>query len=192
MAKRDIPETPRRPLAAINKITSTPVSQKHATEHFLSLSPITCPKSQRMPKTRKPILGPIELAQQSKFSPLTIITKPPSQPIRSSQTPKQRSILNYISQGSENSQNKPVITCSRIGRDQMMAIASMTNKNLATYSAIFTPAVTHLVVLTNDKNILSDHTIKYISAVAAGIWVVNFGWVQECLMRNTLVPEVSC
>ncbi|XP_044268828.1 uncharacterized protein LOC123014008 [Tribolium madens] len=190
--KFQIPVSPRRPLAVINKVTSTPISQKRDTQTLPSLSPITDSSVQEnRPKNR--ILGPYETAQQSKFSPLTIIKKPPSQTIRPNQTPKQKSILNYVksqeSQESQKSQTKPCIACSRINRDQVIALSSMTNRKLASYSTCFSPKVTHLVVSVDERNCLKDHTIKFISAVAAGIWVVSFKWVEECLKKNAIVPE---
>lgn len=217
---------PRRPLAIINKITSTPVSQRQDSEN-ISLSPISCHGNncKTLPKTpheehkkvrfspiqqtnkssnreNRRTLGPYELAQQqfSKFCPLTIIKKPLSQ---GNSTPKQKSILTYVrpSQDSPKSHKsasfeglghrKPCIACSRVSKEQVIAISSLTNKKLASYSTSFTPKVTHLIVATNDKNCLKDHTIKFVSAVASGAWVLNFGWVQQCLAKNALVPEVS-
>ncbi|EFA04146.2 uncharacterized protein LOC103313062 [Tribolium castaneum] len=188
--KFEIPVSPRRPLAVLNKVTSTPISQKRDSENFPSLSPIPPTKTKN---SKNRILGPIEAAQFSKYSPLTV-NKTPSQVIRPNQTPKQRSILNYVrSQASQesqtSSQKKPCIACSRISRDEVNALSALANKGLATYSGGFSPKVTHLVVSVNEQNYLKDHTIKYILAVAAGIWVVNFKWVQECLVKNAIVPE---
>ncbi|XP_063914248.1 uncharacterized protein LOC135130759 [Zophobas morio] len=186
------------------KISSFDRSQNvHPKNCFVSkqvrFSPIQQTKKSSNRENRR-TLGPYELAQQqfSKFCPLTIIKKPLSQ---GNSTPKQKSILTYVrpSQDSPKSHKsasfeglgprKPCIACSRVSKEQVIAISSLTNKKLASYSTSFTPKVTRLIVATNDKNCLKDHTIKFVSAVASGAWVLNFRWVQQCLAKNALVPE---
>lgn len=148
--------------------------------------------------------NPIEIAQNAKYSPLTVV---PSTPLQKLITPssitKQKSILNYVknSQNDTNSSikerdlcitpnKKPCIACTRIPKEQVIAISSMTNKKLATYSNIFNSSVTHMVVVVNDKNCIKDYTMKFVLAVASGLWVVNIHWVQECLNQNQIIPEV--
>ncbi|RZC38514.1 BRCT domain containing protein [Asbolus verrucosus] len=161
------------------------MTQNYATEK-LSLSPISLDNNR--------ILGPIEIHQKSKFSPLTIVKKTQSQ--RSLHgTPKQKSILSYIRPSQESQETppsltgRPCIACSRVARDQVMAISALTNKKLASYSSSFSSKVTHLIVSVDGRNRIKDHTIKSVSAIAAGIWVLSYGWVRECLARNCLVPE---
>lgn len=72
----------------------------------------------------------------------------------------------------------------------MAAVSTLANKKLAVFTGSFGPNVTHVVVNVNEKNCVKDHTIKYVCGVAAGIWVVSFKWVQECLAQNRIVPEV--
>ncbi|KRT80531.1 hypothetical protein AMK59_6735 [Oryctes borbonicus] len=112
-----------------------------------------------------------------------------------------KSKLNYISQTKSSQESKrsniqslkhshkPCISCTRLGRDQIIAISSLTNKKLATYSTTFNSSVTHMIVSVNEKNCIQDHTMKFISAVAAGIWVLGFKWVQECLAQNKIISE---
>ncbi|KAG5880659.1 hypothetical protein JTB14_022821 [Gonioctena quinquepunctata] len=135
----------------------------------------------------------IEQAQTSSHTPLTNVSKQSSrkQNILTS-TPKQKSIWNYLtSQGSqgEPAKSKPCIACSRVSKDKTQAISLLTNKKLATYSQVFDKSVTHMIVTVTENNCIRDYTMKFVAGVAAGIWILNFEWVQECLSSNSIVPE---
>lgn len=168
--------------------TSTPISGKPHTQKSLSISPIGYRENQNI----------MVAAKNSKFSPLTVIPKPfplPERKAPSCIAKQQKSILSYVQPSNRIPSDsvpaeKPCITCSRLGKDQLIAVSSLTNKKLATYTNTFGPSVTHVVVVVNEKNRVKDHTIKFVCAVAAGIWVVSFKWIQECLMQNQIVPEV--
>lgn len=152
-------------------------------------------------------LNPIEIALKSNYTPLEIV---PAK-LQSKQmlnlcnlTPKkQESILRYMSNKtnpneksvkvsiqSANCIHEPRIACTRLSKDQFIAVSALTNRKLATYSNLFDSSVTHMIVSVNDKNCIHDHTMKFVSAVAAGIWVVSFKWIQECLSQNKIVQEV--
>lgn len=169
----------RRPLTIINKISSTPLSFKSDSEP-LSLSPVE--------DNRK--LGPIEIVQKTKFFPLTVnSTSSPKSSLKIAS--KQKSILSYVKNSQESKlSKKPFITCSLLPRNQVMVISSLANKNLITFSPFFSSKVTHLIVSVNKStNQLLEYTIKFVQAVAAGIWVLNFQWIEECIAANRLVPE---
>lgn len=188
----------RRPLASVhkNKVTSTPYSNRQLSENIPSLSPIA------LGVRKRSVLGPLELAQQSKSSPLTIVKKITVKKNTVSNTAKQQrqqSILSFVRPSQETNLNqsytepfekKPCIACTCLKKEQLIQISNMTNKKLATYSTTFTSNVTHLIISTDETNCVKDHTVKYVSAIAAGIWVLNFKWVQQCLARNCLVSEV--
>lgn len=163
--------------------TSTPISGKIHSQKSLSISPIGFERDR----------NPFEVAKNVKSSPLTVIAN--AAPVidkkinEHSALKQQQSILCYVKPAVQ--ERKPCITCSRLGKDQMIAVSSMANKKLAVYTGTFVPNVTHVVVAVNDKNYVKDHTIKYICGVAAGIWVVSFKWILECLAQNRIVPEVS-
>lgn len=85
----------------------------------------------------------------------------------------------------------PCVACTRLKSGQMALVNQLVSQKLATYSAVFNPTVTHMIVTVDDQNCLKDYTVKFVAAVAAGIWVLRLEWVQECLNHNCLVPEVS-
>lgn len=111
--------------------------------------------------------------------------------------PKQKSIWNYIKTSQAEKENapaiktKPCIACTRLSKDQIMSISQMTNKKLATYSATFDSSVTHMIVSVDEHNCIKDYTIKSVAAIAAGIWVLRFQWIQDCLTTNSVVREAS-
>lgn len=192
--------SPKECRARINNIsamgTSTPISDKLMSQHPLSLSPI----GHGLSKTP----NVIECTRNDRFSPLTVVVKTSPAPTKLVPNPPklQKSILNYIQKSQEPRKSspkddqellvtkKPCVACSRLNKDQIIAITALTNKKLVTYSSSFNLNVTHMVVSTDKKNCVKDHTIKYISAIAAGIWVLNFEWVQECLRQGYIINEV--
>ncbi|CAG9863225.1 unnamed protein product [Phyllotreta striolata] len=104
--------------------------------------------------------------------------------------PRQKSILNYVKGSNEAGSKQTVcIACTRLGKDQLQSIAILTNKKLATYSASFDSSVTHMIVATDSRRRIKDYTLKLVTAVASGLWVLDFQWIQDCLRSNKLVPE---
>eukprot|EP00993_Chasmostoma_nieuportense_P002518 NODE_3306_length_992_cov_14.778035_g3160_i0.p1 GENE.NODE_3306_length_992_cov_14.778035_g3160_i0~~NODE_3306_length_992_cov_14.778035_g3160_i0.p1 ORF type:complete len:242 (-),score=59.77 NODE_3306_length_992_cov_14.778035_g3160_i0:53-778(-) len=51
----------------------------------------------------------------------------------------------------------------------------------------FHTRITHLI--TNTENNIAQRTIKYIQAIACGIWIVNFDWVTESRAARRWLPE---
>lgn len=86
--------------------------------------------------------------------------------------------------------SKPCIAFSRLNNAETLCVISLCNKNLATRQDKFNHDVTHMIVSVDRHNYVKDHTIKFISAIAAGIWVLNIKWVQECLSLNRIIDEV--
>lgn len=170
--------------------TSTPISGKAHSQKTLSISPIGFERDKNI----------FEAAKKVKSSPLTVVRNPSHKIERREHSfaRQQQSILSYVKPASQESRKnvqdvtsgKPCVTCSRLGRDHMIAVSALANKKLVNYTATFGPDVTHVVVAVNEKNCVKDHTIKYVFAVAAGIWVVSLEWVQACLAQNRIVPEV--
>ncbi|XP_037298227.1 putative leucine-rich repeat-containing protein DDB_G0290503 isoform X2 [Manduca sexta] len=54
----------------------------------------------------------------------------------------------------------------------------------------YTKDVTHLVVGV-DEDYKSQRSVKYMSALAAGKWIVSFEWVEKCLKAMRWVDEVK-
>nr|XP_023011827.1 uncharacterized protein LOC111502085 isoform X1 [Leptinotarsa decemlineata] len=160
------------------RISSTQLSQ--ASNLSCTLSPITGVRSV------------IERAQTSTHTPLMISNHSARKQTIMTSTPKQKSMWNYVkSQNSdcEPARSKPCIACSRLSKDKTQSISLLTNKKLATYSQVFDKCVTHMIVTVTEKNWIKDYTMKFVAGVAAGIWILNFEWVQECLNSNSIVPE---
>ncbi|GLV38942.1 hypothetical protein CBL_05940 [Carabus blaptoides fortunei] len=81
------------------------------------------------------------------------------------------------------------IACTRLKRDETAAILSLTAKLHGRYTKEFSKQVTHLVVAVDQTNKVKDHTIKYVLAIAHGVWVVSFAWIKDCLNHNRYVNE---
>ncbi|RYH08058.1 hypothetical protein EON65_41235 [archaeon] len=59
-----------------------------------------------------------------------------------------------------------------------------------TLSCGFTSEVTHLLVSTAARNnVMQQRTMKYMQALAKGIWIVSTRWLEDCIASNTLLPE---
>lgn len=146
----------------------------------------------------------IERTLKNNYNPLEIILSKPQRKessfICTSTPKKQKSILNYVQSHPKISQQtisnfpveqvRPCIACTRLSKDQVIAICALTNKKLATYSTSFDDTVTHMIVSVKENKCIEHHTMKFVLAVAAGIWVLGFEWIQECLLRNEIVSEV--
>lgn len=179
-----------KPSSSMN--TSTPRSKR--LERLMDTSDFGLSPVQK-------VYNPIETQIESKYSPLTVsISKLASQKsVSLPSSHKQKSILNYVKPSTVNENlpspvslnKKPCVACSRLKKNELIRISALTNKKLVVYSNTYTSSVTHMVVCIDDKNYVKDHTIKYVLAVAAGVWVINFNWVEECLKQNRLVPEVK-
>lgn len=167
-------------------IHSTPMVGVDSIRESLGFSPITTKKSEKM--------GVTEMAEAGKYTPLTTVARQTPQKQLFTSTPRQRSIWNYVkpSQSEEGaSKSKPCIACTRLTKDKVKLISKLTSKKLAMYNPQFDETVTHMIVMTNERNCVKDYTIKFVSAVAAGIWVLSFEWMEECLSQNCIIPEVS-
>lgn len=90
----------------------------------------------------------------------------------------------------ETSKYSACIACTRLKRDETMAILALTTKLNGRYSKEFSKQVSHLVVAVDERNRVKDHTIKYVLAIAHGVWIVSFAWIKDCLTHNRLVNEV--
>lgn len=128
----------------------------------------------------------IENANKSKiekFSQLPILTETSENKFNSSTKTAEQSKNNTC-------KPKPVVSCTRSSREQILGIDLLQKKDRITYVSSFSKEVTHLIVQTKDGNCLKDHTIKYVLGVAAGIWILNYDWIVKCLEKNTIVDEV--
>ncbi|KAF7285015.1 hypothetical protein GWI33_012330 [Rhynchophorus ferrugineus] len=144
------------------------------------------------------IFSPIATSSQNTFKfnypPLVNDSSPNiRKPNILSSTPNQKSILNYVNFSQNRNKfnkSKPCIMWSRISnKDIRNVFRQLELKRLITTSEHFTPKVTHLIVAVDEKGQLKSHTAKFLLAVAAGIWVVRWEWVINCLKMNAIVSE---
>uniref|UniRef100_A0A6P7F707 Breast cancer type 1 susceptibility protein homolog n=1 Tax=Diabrotica virgifera virgifera TaxID=50390 RepID=A0A6P7F707_DIAVI len=161
---------------------STPLTQNNLTRHTLGISPIVQEKSL------------FEKAYSSNTLTSSAIRDTPKKKNLLTSLPNQKSILNYVRPSQESTTNvapkqKPCLACTRLSKVQTQSISLLTNKKLATYSAKFNDSVTHMIVTLDESKRIKDYTMKFVSAVASGIWVLGYEWVQECLKTNSIVPE---
>ncbi|XP_072390412.1 uncharacterized protein [Diabrotica undecimpunctata] len=168
---------------SIKKLShSTPLTQNNISRHTLGISPIVQEKSL------------FEKAYSSNTLTSSAIRDTPKKKNLLTSLPNQKSILNYVRPSQEPTTNvapkqKPCLACTRLNKIQTQSISLLTNKKLATYSAKFNDSVTHMIVTLDESKRIKDYTMKFVSAVASGIWVLGFEWVQECLKTNSIVPE---
>ncbi|XP_026279625.1 breast cancer type 1 susceptibility protein homolog isoform X2 [Frankliniella occidentalis] len=83
---------------------------------------------------------------------------------------------------------KPVFVCSSIPANMSSQVEKLAKMVGGEFSSKFSNNTTHLIVRVEEGN-KADKTLKYLSAVACGKWVVTFPWVQKCLESNKLIPE---
>ncbi|KAF5294158.1 hypothetical protein FQR65_LT10869 [Abscondita terminalis] len=183
-------------------ITSTPFP---STSQVLSSRSINLSPIHKSSKQMNPILA----VQSAGKLPLTITGNETPKRQRMSlsniTSPKQKTILNYVKPGRDlNSSSKlsqtvfekplslltkPNVACTRLDKKAMSLLVALANKKIITFSTAFSSTVTHMIVTVDKFNCLVDHTMKYVSAVAAGIWVLNIHWIEECLKQHKVVPE---
>ncbi|KAF7283809.1 hypothetical protein GWI33_022849 [Rhynchophorus ferrugineus] len=110
-----------------------------------------------------------------------------------SPTPNQKSILNCVNFSQNKNKlnkSKPCIMWSRISNEDIINVfRQLELKRLITTSEHFTAEVTHLIVEVDKNGKLKSHTAKFLLAVAAGIWVVRWEWVVNCLKMNAIASE---
>lgn len=83
---------------------------------------------------------------------------------------------------------KPVFVCSSIAPHLSSLVEKLASLVGGEFSPTFTANTTHLIVRVDDGK-RADKTLKYLSAVAAGKWVVSFAWVEKSLEAKTLLSE---
>ncbi|XP_076250350.1 uncharacterized protein LOC143190123 isoform X1 [Rhynchophorus ferrugineus] len=144
------------------------------------------------------MFSPIATSSQNFFKlsyPLLVNDSSPNirKPNILSPTPNQKSILNYVNYSQNNNKlnkSKPCIMWSRISNEDMVNVfRQLELKRLITTSEHFTPEVTHLIMEVDKNGKLKSHTAKFLLAVAAGIWVLRWEWVVNCLKMNALISE---
>lgn len=83
----------------------------------------------------------------------------------------------------------PVLLASGLDEAQCQELAQCARLLGGSCAASFSSQVSHLVVSCDKKGNCCQRTLKVLSAMVAGIWLVNFSWVQECLQRGVRADE---
>uniref|UniRef100_A0AAR5P8X3 RING-type E3 ubiquitin transferase BRCA1 n=1 Tax=Dendroctonus ponderosae TaxID=77166 RepID=A0AAR5P8X3_DENPD len=144
-----------------------------------------------------PITKSPRLVTQSHHNPLVFTPRLSlKKPTLLTSTPNQKSILNYVVSSpsqdrprKQSQKSKPCIMWSRILNKDLNVFTQLECKKLLTTSKVFSPQVTHVIVLVDEKGQIVSHTAKILQAIAAGIWVVRYEWTVDCLRMNQIVPE---
>ncbi|KAH1024147.1 hypothetical protein HUJ05_003687 [Dendroctonus ponderosae] len=147
-----------------------------------------------------PITKSSRLVTQSHHNPLVFTPRQVmlslKKPTLLTSTPNQKSILNYVVSSpsqdrprKQSQKSKPCIMWSRILNKDLNVFTQLECKKLLTTSKVFSPQVTHVIVLVDEKGQIVSHTAKILQAIAAGIWVVRYEWAVDCLRMNQIVPE---
>lgn len=83
----------------------------------------------------------------------------------------------------------PVLLASGLDEAQCQELAQCAQLLGGSCAASFSSQVSHLVVSCDKKGNCCQRTLKVLSAMVAGTWIVNFSWVQECLQRGVRADE---
>lgn len=83
----------------------------------------------------------------------------------------------------------PVLLASGLDEAQCQELAQCARLLGGSCASSFSPQVSHLVVSCDKKGNCCQRTLKVLSAMVAGTWIVSFSWVQECLQKGARVDE---
>lgn len=86
-------------------------------------------------------------------------------------------------------ESSPVLLASGLDEAQCQELAQCARLLGGSCATSFSTQVTHLVVSCDKKGNCSQRTLKVLSAMVSGTWIVNFSWVQECLQKGVRVDE---
>nr|CAI5828985.1 unnamed protein product [Callosobruchus analis] len=186
-----------------NMIHSTPKTSKDVSTYTLGFSPIKENSvSQATPSVGKNIQKRNILTSTPRQISMWNYVKPSQSPQKATPVSSNsatditaieviNSKSNQVRQAAEDMKivpKKPCIAFTRLNKDQVMCISQMTNKKLATHTMTFNKNVTHMIVTVDKNGWAKDYTVKFMAAIASGIWVLKFDWVQKCLDTNTIEP----
>ncbi|CAH0557880.1 unnamed protein product [Brassicogethes aeneus] len=184
------------------EIKNTPTTSTNLNDSLFVRSPETV-KSLDISRTstphsrcKKPELNFSPIFSQNR----KVLTQTPKSSMLSC-IPGQKSLFSYLKKTPSTQQStpekvvntsfreKPLVTSTRIDKDQMIGISTLAHRKIIAYTTTYTENVTHLIANVDKNNYVEEHTMKFILAVASGAWVLNVGWIKECLEKNRVVPE---
>lgn len=82
-----------------------------------------------------------------------------------------------------------VLLASGLDDTQCQALAQCAKLLGGSCATAFSREVTHLVVSCDKSGNCCQRTLKVLSAMAAGTWIVNFSWVEDCLQHGRRIDE---
>ncbi|XP_037290764.1 BRCA1-associated RING domain protein 1 isoform X2 [Rhipicephalus microplus] len=82
-----------------------------------------------------------------------------------------------------------VLLASGLDESQGQALAQCAKLLGGSCTGTFSCQVSHLVVSCDKNGNCCQRTLKVLSAIAAGTWIVNFSWVEDCLKQGCHVDE---
>lgn len=82
-----------------------------------------------------------------------------------------------------------VLLASGLDETQCQALAQCAKLLGGSCTGTFSREVSHLVVSCDKQGNCCQRTLKVLSAIAAGTWIVNFSWVEDCLQHGCHIDE---
>ncbi|KAK8768403.1 hypothetical protein V5799_015134 [Amblyomma americanum] len=84
-----------------------------------------------------------------------------------------------------------LLLASGLDEAQCQALAQCARLLGGSCATSFSRQVSHLVVTCDKQGNCCQRTLKVLSAMVAGTWIVNFSWVEECLQRGVRADEAA-
>lgn len=88
----------------------------------------------------------------------------------------------------ETKQSLAMLPSSLTSFEQAFAHFTATHREVSAVTH-FTSSVTHVVVSVDKQGIMKQRTMKYMQALAHGVWVVSTKWIYACLHAGAIVDE---
>eukprot|EP01033_Poteriospumella_lacustris_P005272 gene5272-3765_t len=88
----------------------------------------------------------------------------------------------------ETKQSLAMLPSSVTSFEQALAHFTATHREVSAVTH-FTSSVTHVVVSVDKQGIMKQRTMKYMQALAHGVWVVSTKWIYACLQAGAIVDE---
>ncbi|XP_075535931.1 BRCA1-associated RING domain protein 1-like isoform X2 [Dermacentor variabilis] len=84
-----------------------------------------------------------------------------------------------------------VLLASGLDETQCQTLAQCARLLGGSCTVAFSREVSHLVVSCDKQGNCCQRTLKVLSAMAAGTWIVSFSWVEGCLQHGLRIDEAS-
>lgn len=131
--------------------------------------------------------------QPRRFSASDVHSSSSSGGLRAVGDGKENDPLPAASSSNSNAKNRKIVIIttgieSKYNIDQKLEqFVTMTDN--VSLSCGFTDTVSHLVVSTDKNNLMKQRTMKYMQALAKGIWIVSTRWLEDSIAAGQVLNE---